>query len=46
VIAETPGRDLGAMVSVLTRAMQQLTERNDALAARVEALENSGVQPK
>jgi len=33
VIAEIPGRDLGAMISVLTKAVQQLTER-------IEALEN------
>jgi hypothetical protein len=33
VIAETPGRDLGAMISVLTRAVQQLTERIEALEA-------------
>lgn len=32
VISEEPGRDLGAMVSILTRAVQQLT-------AKVEALE-------
>lgn len=35
VIAETPGRDLGAMISVLTKAVQQTTARIEALESPV-----------
>jgi hypothetical protein len=33
VISEEPGRDIGAMVSILTRAVQQLTAKVEALEA-------------
>ena len=34
-----PGRDLGAMISILTKAVQQLTAENDLLKERIGKLE-------
>jgi len=36
---EEPGRDLGAMISILTKAVQQLTAENDLLKERIGKLE-------
>jgi len=36
-----PGRNRSAMISILTKAVQQLVEKNDALEARIAALENA-----
>ena len=33
-------RDLGAMISMLTKAVQQLTIQNEELITRIEILEN------
>ncbi|MCP1393495.1 MAG: hypothetical protein J5I35_12210, partial [Methanothrix harundinacea] len=40
---EAPGRDIGAMLSVLTTAAQQLLAENEALKVRVENLEKAQV---